>query len=287
MTGQGVVGLLTTLFLLVDCRSSMEPTVADIIRLIEEFAPRELAEDWDNCGLQVGSPNWPVKRLWVALDPTPEVIQAACQQNADMLVTHHPLIFRPLKSIDFSQPLGRSIQLAAKNHLAVYSAHTNLDKTDRGLNDMLAEKLGLKHIADLHQREDESGFGRIGELANRCSLQSLADAVKKALAIEAVRVAGDLKLQVDRVLVCSGSGSGLLGDFLRSDAQVYLSGDMRYHDALEIQQAKRGMIDIGHFASEHIMVEALTARLSAELDDIGATVEVVACENEKDPFILI
>jgi dinuclear metal center YbgI/SA1388 family protein len=265
----------------------MKPTVADIIRIIEDFAPRELAEDWDNCGLQVGSLKWPVKRLWVALDPTPEVIQAACQQKADLLVTHHPLIFKPLKSIDFSHPLGRSIQLAAKNHLAVFSAHTNLDKTDSGLNDMLAEKLGLTHIADYHQREGEAGFGRIGELTSPCSLRSLANAVKKALAIETVRVAGDLKLRVHRVLVCSGSGSGLLGDFLRSDAQVYLSGDMRYHDALEIQQARRGMIDIGHFASEHIMVEALTDRLSTELEDIGAAVEVVAYEHEKDPFILI
>ena len=265
----------------------MEPTVADIIRIIEDFAPRELAEQWDNCGLQVGSLQWPVKRLWVALDPTPQVIQAACQQKADLLVTHHPLIFRTLKSIDFSQPLGLSIQLAAKNQLAVYSAHTNLDKTDSGLNDMLAEKLGLNHIAELHLPEGEPGFGRIGSLASRRSLQSLAEEVKKALAIEAVRVAGDLQLQVERVLVCSGSGSGLLGDFLRSDAQVYLSGDMRYHDALEIQQANRGMIDIGHFASEHIMVEALASRLSAELDAIGATVEVVAYEHEKDPFILI
>lgn len=265
----------------------MEIAVTDIIRIIERIAPQELAEDWDNCGLQVGSLSWPVKKIWVALDPLPGVIQAACKQKVNLLITHHPLIFRPLKSIDFSHPLGRSIQMAAKHRLAVFSAHTNLDKTPNGLNDMLAERIGLKNITALHQADGEPSYGRIGEPARRCSLRSLAEAVKKALAIEHVRVAGDLKLRVGSVLVCSGSGSGLLNEFLLSDAQVYLSGDLRYHDALEVQQAQRGMIDIGHFASEHIMVDALATRLTAELQALGAAADVVAYGHEKDPFILI
>jgi dinuclear metal center YbgI/SA1388 family protein len=237
--------------------------------------------------LQIGSRSWPVKKVWVALDPSPEVIKAACSQNTQLLVTHHPLIFRPIKSIDFSHPLGKSIEMAAKNRLAVFSAHTSLDKTPNGLNDMLAERIGLKNIAPLHQEDDKPNFGRIGELAHRRTLRSLAETVKKKLAVEYVRVAGDLALDVDSVLVCSGSGSGLLGEFLLSTAQVYLSGDLRYHDALEIQQANRGMLDIGHFASEHIMVDALASRLIAELDALGATAEVVAYKNEKDPFVLI
>ncbi|KPJ77716.1 MAG: hypothetical protein AMJ54_06985 [Deltaproteobacteria bacterium SG8_13] len=265
----------------------MELTVLDIIRVIERFAPQQLAEDWDNSGLQVGSRSWPVKTMWVALDPSPEVIQAACKQKANLLVTHHPLIFKPLKSIDFSHPLGKSIQMAAKHRLAVFSAHTNLDRTHSGLNDMLAERIGLKNVAALYREDGQPSFGRIGELARRCSLKEMAAAVKKALAIEHVRVAGDLKLRVGNVLVCSGSGSGLLNDFLLSDAQVYLSGDLRYHDALEIQQANRGMIDIGHFASEHIMVDALASWLTVELDALGAQVDVVAYGNEKDPFVLI
>ncbi len=265
----------------------MELTVEDIIGIIERFAPQALAEDWDNSGLQVGSRSWPVRKLWVALDPSPEVIQAACRQKVDLLVTHHPLIFRPLKSVDFSHPLGQSIEMAARHHLAIFAAHTNLDRTHSGLNDMLADRIGLKHIAPLHPDDDEPGFGRIGKLARRSSLGSLAASVKKALAIDYVRVAGDLKLGVHSVLVCSGSGSGMLADFLLSEAQVYLSGDLRYHDALEIQQAHRGMIDIGHFASEHIMVDALASRLTAGVDALGATVDVVAYGNEKDPFVLI
>ena len=152
---------------------------------------------------------------------------------------------------------------------------------------MLAERIGLKDIAPLHQEEGGPGYGRIGKLARRCSLQALAETVKKALGVETVRVAGDLKLTVGSVAVCTGSGSGLLEDFLRSSAQVYLSGDLRYHDALEVRYARRGMIDIGHFASEHIMVSALANRLTAELDALGAAIDVVAFEHEKDPFCLL
>ena len=265
----------------------MKLAVTDIIRIIERFAPQQLAEDWDNSGLQIGSRSWPVKKIWVALDPLPEVIQAACKQKVNLLVTHHPLIFKPLKTIDFNHPLGRSIQMAANSRLAVFSAHTNLDKTHSGLNDMLAERIGLRDVTALHRQDSDPSFGRLGYLARQRSLKSLANDVKKALAIEHVRVAGDLKLRVDSVLVCSGSGSGLLEDFLLSDAQVYISGDLRYHDALEVGQARRGMIDIGHFASEHIMVDALAGRLSAELDALGAAVDVIAYGHEKDPFQLV
>ena len=284
ITGQGAVDPFTAPFLLVD---DMVTRVTDIVRIVEQIAPQALAEDWDNSGMQVGSLGWPVKKMWVALDPSPEVIGAACRQKVDLLVTHHPLIFRPLKSIDFNHPLGESIRLAAKYRLAVFSAHTNLDKTPSGLNDMLAERIGLEKITPLQGENGEPSFGRIGKPARRCSLRALADTVKKALDLKYVRVAGDFELAVDSVLVCSGSGSGLLKEFLLSDAQVYLSGDLRYHDALEIRQAKRGMIDIGHFASEHIMVEALAGRLTAELEALGAAVEVAAYEHEKDPFVLM
>ena len=265
----------------------MECTVADIIRILEELAPRQLAEDWDNSGLQVGSMQWPVKKVWVSLDPSPPVIQAACKQNVSLLVTHHPLIFRPLKSIDCSHYLGKSIQLAVEHRLCIFSVHTNLDKTDSGLNDMLAERIGLRDVTVLDSHDGSLSFGRIGELARSSSVEALAESVKGALNIEYVRVAGDLKQEVSKVLVCSGSGSGLLQEFLASDAHVYLSGDLRYHDALEVSHAHRAMIDIGHFASEHIMVDALAHLLSTELAAVDAAVEVIAYEKEKDPFVLL
>ena len=127
----------------------MSATVAEIIKIMDQLAPPLLAEEWDNVGLQIGDPRLPVRRIWVALDPSPEVVKAACQKEVDLLITHHPLIFRPLKSIDFETPGGSIIQMAAHRQLAIFSAHTNLDIVRDGVNDVLAQRLGLRNLAVL------------------------------------------------------------------------------------------------------------------------------------------
>ena len=120
------------------------PSVQDIINLMEELAPSRLAESWDAVGLQVGRKDRPVRLIWVALDPLPEVVAAACDQHVDLLITHHPLLFQPVKNLDFNSPIGSILYQAAVNQLAVYSAHTNLDKVSGGLNDILAKRIGLE-----------------------------------------------------------------------------------------------------------------------------------------------
>ena len=114
-------------------------TVSDVIGLMDELAPPELAESWDNPGLQIGSPAWPVQKILVALDALPAVVADACEQGADLLITHHPFIFKALKQIDYSTPQGRMIEMATRHRLAVFSAHTNLDWASGGLNDAFAE----------------------------------------------------------------------------------------------------------------------------------------------------
>ncbi len=121
----------------------MDPTVSDIIDVLESIAPQALAEKWDNVGLQVGDPGRPVKNIWVALDPTYQVVNAACHQKVDLLITHHPLIFKPLQSLDFSTPEGSIIDLAVRHRLAIFAAHTNLDSALGGINDVLAGRIGL------------------------------------------------------------------------------------------------------------------------------------------------
>ncbi|MGD2038082.1 MAG: Nif3-like dinuclear metal center hexameric protein, partial [Desulfobacterales bacterium] len=123
----------------------MGATVAKIKQIMDELAPPLLAEEWDNVGLQIGDPRQPVRRIWVALDPTLHVVKAACQKKVDLLITHHPLIFRPLKTIDFDTPGGSIIQMAANHKLAIFSAHTNLDIVRDGVNDVLAQRLGLQN----------------------------------------------------------------------------------------------------------------------------------------------
>lgn len=274
----------------------MACTVRDIIGIAEELAPRELAESWDNVGLQVGSREWTVKNIWVALDPLPEVVTAACQAGVDLLITHHPLIFKPLKFIDCATPAGDIIHAALRHHLAIFSAHTNLDSAADGVNDTLARRIGLINLGALRQGEKGScetdgqgpqafqGLGRTGDLPRETTLAGLAGDIKKNLGLSSLVIAGDPDLLVSRVALCSGSGASLLGDFFASGAHAYISGDLRYHDARDVEAAGRGLIDIGHFASEHLMVEVLAGMLADRLVKCGPGVSVHACLLEKDPF---
>lgn len=281
----------------------MSATVAEIIKIMDQLAPPLLAEEWDNVGLQIGDPRLPVRRIWVALDPSPEVVKAACQKEVDLLITHHPLIFRPLKSIDFATPGGSSIRMAAHHQMAIFSAHTNLDIVRDGVNDVLAQRLGMRNLSVLQPvkvgeraKEDirpltggqtEYGIGRIGSLAKAGSLKSLVSLVKKKLKLDFVKIAGDLEMKITQVAICSGSGSSLMQAFLSSKAQAYISGDIHYHDAREAEDANRGIIDIGHFPSEHLMVDALAQQLEKIISKAGIEAEIMACTIEKDPFRIL
>lgn len=270
--------------------------VADIIGVMEQLAPPVLAEEWDNCGLQVGSAQWPVKKVWVALDPLPEVVRTAVEQKVDMVITHHPLLIRPLRAIDVETPAGSIIETALCARTALYAAHTNLDSAREGVNEILARTIGLKGLAPMIPFTDDIGeggarrqlgMGRLGRLGRKTTLEELARRLKIKLKLDTVKLSGAPGLQVDRVAVCSGSGSGLLDDFLQSSAQVYISGDLRYHDARRVEDAGRGLIDVGHFSSEHLVIDPLVAQLKAAARSRKWEVDIEACRLERDPFFYI
>jgi dinuclear metal center YbgI/SA1388 family protein len=223
------------------------------------------------------------------------VVETACADGIDLLVTHHPLIFKPLKKIDLGTPQGELFQKAFAHRMAMYAAHTNYDRLAEGLNDILAKKIGLKQVRPLEpyvpaagaEPSDGHGLGRIGVLDQARPLKHLAERLKKQLNIETIKMAGRAELEVATVALCTGSGSSLLELFLKSDAQVYISGDLRYHDARAVEEADLGLIDIGHFPSEYLMVEALSKRLASVLQNEGIGVEVSASKVEKDPFVSI
>ena len=281
----------------------MPPKVSDIMALMEMIAPRELAESWDNVGLAVGGVAWPVERVWVALDPSLEVVAAACAQHVDLLITHHPLILKPLSAIDDRMPIGRIAHMAIGHQLAIYCAHTNLDSVQDGLNDLLSRRIGLADLTVLlpeHGADGPNGFdaalaaansttapqgiGRVGRLPTAMTLPQLAAQVKSQLALDRVRYCGDDVLVVRRVAVCTGSGGSLMEPFFASGAEVFLSGDLKYHDARDAEAMGKGLIDVGHFASEHLMVAHVATRLKALATDYGLAVSVDACQIESDPF---
>ena len=174
------------------------PTVKQIIDIIDQIAPFSLAESWDNSGLQVGDPGWQVSKILIALDVTGKALSEAEKLGCDMLITHHPLIMSPEKQIDFSRMPGTAILTSARSRIAIVCAHTNLDKARDGLNDYLAQKIGVfctdVFLADAMENESSGqvpGIGRIGQLGGSMTLEQLACRIKEKLGIPRVRIIGN------------------------------------------------------------------------------------------------
>lgn len=249
-------------------------TVNDIVELLEAMAPQQLAEDWDNVGLLLGRRTKPVRRLLLALDLSPEVAAQAVAYKADLLLTHHPVIFHKLSSLtdgDWQQEL--LLQLA-ENGIAAYSAHTNLDCVINGVNAVLARRLRLEDDDVLDMK---SGLGRIGSLAQPSSLAAFATGVKQALQADYLAV-GDAGRQVRRVAVCGGAGSDLIDLALQRGADTLVTGDVKYHEAQRAVYSGLNIIDAGHQPTELPVLEDLADRLSLYFSDRNWCVDIRIAE---------
>ena len=265
--------------------------VNDIISVMESLAPQRLAESWDNSGLQCGNRTWPVKHIVVALDPSLSVVKTACEKKADLLITHHPLIFRALKNIVLDSPVGEILELSIRNRLAIFSAHTNLDSVKGGLNDIFAKKLRLENcrflepaIENAETAAGSHGLGRVGELSSSVNLGGLGETIKTTLGLARLKISGPLLMPVKKIAICTGSGSGLMKQFLSTDADVYISGDLKFHDAKDAETHHRALIDVGHFASEILMIPLIVGRLSDRFREKSIDVTVEGLAVETDPF---
>lgn len=266
----------------------------DILELLNTIAPFDIAEDWDNSGLQVGNLNWEVKKVMIALDVSMSLMMAAKYGNCDLVLTHHPLMIQPAKSINFNRMPGRAIEIAAKNGISIVSAHTNLDKARDGLNDYFATKIGLGKTkvffvdSPLPVPVDEMiGIGRIGYLESPTSLKQVVLQIKEKLHLNHLRVTGDMDLSVTCVAICTGSGGGLVDEFLRSKADVYITGDIKYHEARQVEEGSKGLIDVGHFGSEHMAIDLLSDKLGQAIQKAGLNIGIEKFKKEKDPFTIV
>lgn len=267
-------------------------SVQEIVDIMEEFAPRRYAEAWDNPGLLVGSPAQETRRIVVCLDVSDDVIAFAVKNDAHLIVSHHPMLFHAVKQIRTDTPLGGRIAELLKHDIAVFAAHTNLDIAKGGVNDVLAEAVGLKKIqpfADPQQDEDGTTYsiGRIGELAEPVTIAAFAESVRNALPTEYVRyVAAGTRL-VQRVALCSGSGAEFIELAAKLGADAYLTGDVRYHDAQHAAELGLHVIDAGHFGTEYPVVAALQKKLIAALEERGLAATVLADTQAEDFFHVI
>lgn len=264
--------------------------VQDILDWVNDYAPFRYAADWDQCGLQVGDPGGEVERILVALDPLSAVMEEARGRGCQCVVTHHPLIFRPVKALREDEYPGSLILKAVRWGLHVIAAHTNLDAAREGTNEFLARLFSLRSLEPLESdpafRGENlyGGMGRIGLLPVPATLGSLVETAAAALGRRDVRVVGDLDRLVSQVALCTGSGGSLVDLVVKAGCHVFITGDLKYHDAQRAIEADLALIDVGHFASEHLILEPLAAYLQAAAKNREGPVEVFVATSERDPF---
>jgi len=360
---------------------------------VEKIAPRELSEKWDSVGLLVGSPLKEVKKILIALDVTQEVVNEAVREKVDMIVSHHPIIFKPLSNVREDNPIGNILFSLIKNDIIVYAAHTNLDYCELGTNYYLSQKLGLEETEVLQTAEEDlykivvfvprgyedkvrdamgnagagwignyshcsfmalgtgtfkpleraepfigtkgllekveefrletivpkslkdkviramieshpyeevaydvyklenngsrNGLGRIGFLRGEMTLADFGEKIKKDLGLKHVRFVGAPGKIVKKIAVCAGSGAGLIPAAKKKGADVFVSGDIKYHEALEAKQAGLALVDAGHFATEWPVVPALAEYLQKELNGEEQKVQILTSQIRTDPWEVI
>lgn len=229
--------------------------VREIASAVESFAPLGLQEKWDNSGLAIGSPDAEVHGVLVGFDCTPELIEEAIRVGADMVITHHPLIFGGLKKICPEDPVGKAVMMAVSNGISVYAAHTNADKVIEGVSGAMARRLGLKDIKVLDDDGAGHGLGAVGVLPSPLSFTEALELVRSAFGLSVVRCSRPLDCKIEKVAMCGGSGSSLIAAAQAAGAQLYLCGDVSYHHFFTSGDFM--IMDIGHFESEVEIAEIL------------------------------
>ena len=237
----------------------MEFKVKDVVRVIEEFAPLSIQEGWDNSGLCVGSADAPVKSVLLGLDCTPELVDEAIACGADMIVTHHPLIFSGLKKVTPEDQVGQAVIKAIKADISIYAAHTSADKVISGVSGAMAARLGLQNVAILDEDGDGTGLGVVGDLPQPLTAEEAVKLVKERFGLKAMRASRPSDCLISRVAMCGGSGGSLIKAAMASGAQLYISGDISYHNFFTREGFM--IMDIGHYESEIEIVDILFSLL--------------------------
>lgn len=267
-----------------------ECSVAEIMSIMETWAPKHLAEDWDNPGLLVGSPARRVSKIMTCLDVLESVADEAIERNCGLIIAHHPVIFQGQKHLRTDLPLGRLLQKLLSKDIAVIAAHTNLDITQGGVNDVLAVKLGLRALQPFMATDTGDSLGRVGETETPLDLWEFAKVVRDKLGASHVRLVrpfGKGTKPVKRVAVCSGAGGEFIDKAVFVGASVYVTGDVKYHEARHAQEIGLPVIDAGHFFTEQLIAGVIADRVSKELTRQGYEIDVREEQGSADPFEVI
>lgn len=247
----------------------------ELINKLEALAPPSMACDWDNPGLLAGRSGKEVKTVYLALDATDSVIEDAVRCGADMLITHHPLIFSPLKKVNDEDFISRRILKLIQNDISYYAMHTNFDAAPGCMADLAGVRLGLTdtEVLEVMGKADDGkdyGIGICGNLPHAMTLREAGEAVKKAYGIPFVTVFGDVEdggPAVRTAAVCPGSGGSTLKEALRWGADVYITGDIGHHEGIDAVANGMAVIDAGHYGIEHIFTGFMEKFLGENLEE--------------------
>lgn len=244
--------------------------VRDIAAVIEEFAPLGLQESFDNSGLLVGRPDDEVGSVLLCVDITEAVMDEAESTGADMVVAHHPVIFQPLRSLTDANYVERVVARAVRAGIALYASHTNLDAAHNGLSFRLAEILGVERPRVLSPMSPSKpdcptvGFGIVGELAGAMPTEEFLRHAMLRLSIKSLRHSDFHTPQVQRIALCSGSGSSQIESAVGAGADIFLAADLRYNNFLDAA-GRITIADIGHFESEYCAIDVLRDVISKKM----------------------
>ncbi len=264
--------------------SEILPTVRGIAEAIERFAPLSLQETYDNAGIQVGDPAQTVTGVLICLDVTEQILREARQRKCNLIVSHHPLLFKGLKEITGATPEQRIVIEALRHNIAIYSAHTNLDAASDGVSYEMAGILGLSNCKPLFPKEEGSfcGLGVVGDISPRPAMEFLR-MVKEAFDVRSLRYsAGSPQLVIRRVAVCGGSGASFIPVAIKAKADVFVTADIKYHDFTTFAN-KILIADIGHYESE-LCSRKILSRL---IRDSFPSCQTLFAQSESNPIVCL
>lgn len=252
-------------------------TCKEIIEVIETACPREYALDWDNVGLLAGRDDKEVRCIYIALDATDEIVDAAVREQADLLLTHHPLIFSGLKKINNRDFVGERLLRLIRNDITYYAMHTNYDVCRMGC--LAGERMGFSNPRVLEttcEGKIDKGIGEIADLPSELTLEEFSREVKAAFQLEYVRVFGEPEKKISRAAICPGSGKSAIRPAVDKGADVLVTGDIGHHEGIDSVAQGLAVIDAGHYGIEHIFIEDVKDFLLKKFDGIRIVAEQVS-----------
>lgn len=264
------------------------PKIKDLVEIMNKIAPEQYVYEYDNVGLLIGDENAELKRIICCLDVTEEIINEARENHAQLIISHHPIIFQPIKNITTADSQGRKIINALKNDISIYSAHTNLDFVRNGINEHVSYLIGLTDMKPLDPYiSDTQGFGRVGKLSNEITCYDLKKKVMKLLNDEHVIAIGNCNKRINKVAVINGAGGGSIEYVdmaIRAGADCLITAEVKHHVAIYAFENNIAIIEPQHYTMEHIYISYLAERLKIETAKNGISLDINVSEKEINPI---